>query len=188
MEIINIYYLHYGDNIAIYVGRSKNIKVRLANHKRKFGKNVKIEIIDEVSEIEWMFWEKFYISLFKSWGFDLKNKNNGGGGPTTCIFSPERNIKIGLANKGRSLPTKGVPFSDEHKYKIKLTRSFLKERKSPWLYKPVIQYDMEWNYIKEWPSQIEAFKSFDRKSKGDGIGSCCRGEQPSAYGYKWKFK
>ena len=186
--MIKIYYLCKEDKIPFYVGKTKNPIERIYKHKLKYGKNIYMELIDDVPTDEWKFWEIYYISLFKSWGFILDNKNKGGGGLTTCNFSPERGIKIGLANKGKTLPTKGIPFSEEHKYKIKLTRNFLKGRPSPWSYKPVIQYDLEENFIKEWPSQTAAFKSLNRNTKGDGIGACCRKEQPTAYGYKWKFK
>jgi hypothetical protein len=26
------------------------------------------------------------------------------------------------------------------------------------------------------------------KPKSDGVGACCRGDQKTAYGYKWKYK
>jgi hypothetical protein len=78
-KITYIYYLHKGDNIPFYIGKSVTPKGRLSEHKRNFG-SVKLEVIDEVPTLEWLFWEKWYIELFKSWGFKLKNKNKGGGG------------------------------------------------------------------------------------------------------------
>jgi len=36
--------------------------------------------LDEVPEDEWKFWEIYWISQVKQWGFDLTNGNNGGGG------------------------------------------------------------------------------------------------------------
>jgi hypothetical protein len=38
---------------------------------------------------EWMFWET-YISQFKTWGFDLINYTNGGGG---CTFANQTGFK-----------------------------------------------------------------------------------------------
>ena len=39
-----------------------------------------MEIIDEVFENEIDYWEKFYIELFRTWGFDLLNGTKGGDG------------------------------------------------------------------------------------------------------------
>jgi len=41
-----------------------------------------IKLIDIVPLEEWQFWEKHYISLFKSWGFRLLNYTEGGEGFT----------------------------------------------------------------------------------------------------------
>lgn len=50
----------------------------------------------------------------------------------------------------------------------------------------VIQYDLNMNFIKEWPStmEIERITGF----KNNNIGSCCRGKYKQAYGYIWKYK
>ena len=49
--------------------------------------------------------------------------------------------------------------------------------------KPVIQYDLQGNFIKEWSSLNEARKCI----QGD-IQACCSGKQKTAGGYIWKFK
>jgi hypothetical protein len=91
METI-IYYLHKGDNVPFYIGKTKNKKLhRSYQHKRLYGKDTLLEVIDEIPTEEWKFWEKYYISLFKSWGFKLTNKNNGGGGP--ILYSEESKNK-----------------------------------------------------------------------------------------------
>jgi hypothetical protein len=62
----------------------------------------------------------------------------------------------------------------------------LKGRKITWDRKvntPVSQYDLEGNFIKDWPSISEAA----RNVKGD-IGNCCRGKSKTAGGYIWKYK
>jgi hypothetical protein len=80
-----------------YVGKTKNLKLRLNEHILTSNKNKThkdrwiqkilflkqkpiIEILDEVNENEWQFWEKFYISLLKSWNFNLTNHTGGGEG------------------------------------------------------------------------------------------------------------
>jgi len=101
-----IYYLHRGDKVPFYVGKTKNLKNRLNTHKGVFGKDIYIECIDKVDD--WKYWEKHYIHLFKNLGYILENKNKGGGGPSEgVIFPEERKNKIGQANKGTIHPIEG---------------------------------------------------------------------------------
>jgi hypothetical protein len=89
------------DNQVKYIGKSNNINSRLNTHttnsrltkntpKIQWIKSLKdkglkpiIEEIDCVLITEWEFWEKHYISLYKSWNFKLKNSTNGGEGGDT---------------------------------------------------------------------------------------------------------
>ena len=79
MERTKIYYLHYGNNVPIYVGKSNRIQGRISNHRKNFGKNIIVEVLDDVPLHEWKFWECFWIEQFRQWGYILSNKNNGGG-------------------------------------------------------------------------------------------------------------
>jgi hypothetical protein len=192
MDRTKIYYLHFGNNIPFYVGKTRNEYHRLANHKKIFGNNIYMKIISEV--LDWRKWEKYYIEKFKKQGHTLYNKNKGGGGTDKwkeeSINKLKSNInrgkKISMSNKGKSKSHKGKSFTEEHKQKIKQTREFLKTRENTWQNTPIIQYDLKGNLIKEWSSQIEATKYLNKT--GDGIGACCREKQKSAYGYVWKFK
>jgi hypothetical protein len=88
-------------NLIRYVGKTKNFDQRRKNHLNRFrdtnthkrnwiasvkrkGKMPIMEIVDEVPESTWHFWEKYWISQFKSWGFDLVNYTEGGDGCTTA--------------------------------------------------------------------------------------------------------
>jgi group I intron endonuclease len=53
---------------------------------------------------------------------------------------------------------------------------------------PVLQYDKQGNFIKEWESAKEAAKILKNKINGSDIRACIRGEQKTAYGYKWVEK
>jgi len=187
MEHTKIYFIHNGDNTPFYIGKSNRPQGRVGHHRKNFGENITLEIIDKVPLNEWKFWETYWIEQFKSWGFDLKNKNKGGGGATKQNFSSQRNKKIAKANMGMSKSHKGKPLSEEHKAAIKKTRGFLKDREVTWLSQPVLQYDLDGNFIKEFASQTEA-QYIMGKPNSDGIGACCRGNQKTAYGYKWKYK
>lgn len=82
----------------IYIGKTKNTRIRKSQHKRKYP-NAILEIIDLVPGSEWKFWEMHYVSLFKSWGFELKNKTGGGNGSHT--YSLESRRKMSESHKGR---------------------------------------------------------------------------------------
>lgn len=94
-------YLILKNNIPIYIGKSKTPKTRICNHRNRWGKDIEIEYLDIIED--WRFWEKHYISLFKSWGFKLENKNCGGGGPEVGYWfgktSPMKNKKHSISTK-----------------------------------------------------------------------------------------
>lgn len=68
------------NNIPFYVGKTKNPKSRKADWLREYKDSISFNIIDEVNKENWKFWECYWIEQLKSWGFDLINKNKGGGG------------------------------------------------------------------------------------------------------------
>ena len=61
-----IYYLHRGDKIPFYIGKTKNPpKKREKNHQVKLNNSsIVLEVIDFVDD--WRYWEKHYIFLFKN--------------------------------------------------------------------------------------------------------------------------
>jgi hypothetical protein len=131
---IFIYYLHKGDNIPFYIGKSNSPKTRLKKHQVNFGGEIQIEILDEVSIEDWKFWERYYISLFKTWGFILENKNKGGGGISGFELvgkkhTEETKLFMSQAKKGKSSNRKGKSCSEEHK--MKLSQSMKSKEKSP---------------------------------------------------------
>jgi group I intron endonuclease len=61
-----------------------------------------------------------------------------------------------------------------------------KMRKNKPNIKAVLQYDLNNNFIKEWPSFSEAARYFNIDSTG--IMNCCKGKQKTAAGFKWILK
>jgi hypothetical protein len=55
------------------------------------------------------------------------------------------------------------------------------------MYKPVLQFDKQDNFITEFNSIKEAAIAMGKPGSHD-IGTVCRGKQKSAYGFIWKFK
>ena len=52
--------------------------------------------------------------------------------------------------------------------------------------KPVLQYDKQGNFIKEWESASKAAKNLNKHSAA--ITECCRGFRKSIYGFIWRHK
>lgn len=70
MEQTIIYYLHKGDDIPFYVGKTINLKSRLKGHKRKFGKDIQLEEMDFVETSDWKFWENIGFHNLKHGGLN----------------------------------------------------------------------------------------------------------------------
>ena len=156
-ENTHIYYLCKDDGVPFYIGKTKNhVNIRLADHIYKKCKDLQINIIDEVPTLEWKFWEKYYISLFKSWGFSLKNKNNGGNGPTGGYFlTQETKNKIGTSNSKPKPKGFGNKLSEQRKGNWKIPKhqteaGILAKNKV------TLQYDLNGNFIKEHISSKKA--------------------------------
>ena len=52
--------------------------------------------------------------------------------------------------------------------------------------KPVLQFDLQGNFIKEWPSTVKVEEELGIYQTN--ISKCCLGKRNSAGGYLWKFK
>ena len=105
-----------------YVGKTINsLEYRFNQHKRECNSNKNthklnwirlllkkdlfptIELIDEVEDNEWKFWEQFYIQLYKTWGFSLTNSTEGGDGVN---HTEEIRNKIRKSNLGKKASLK----------------------------------------------------------------------------------
>jgi len=84
--------------------------------------------------------------------------------------------KIGQFHKGiDNFGNKGKKLLEDHKNKASINR-----------YKPVLQYDLKGNFIKEWESAtiVANLNKWDRVN----IHACCRGDQKTSYNFKWEYK
>src|ERR1035437_1278431 len=98
------------DNKIKYVGKTNNMKRRFREHIKEDGKYKKVRWIqkliklnlkpimlelDEILETEQDFWEEHWISLVKSWGFNLLNHTKGGTNPPIVRkFGKDNSFKI----------------------------------------------------------------------------------------------
>ncbi len=236
-----------------YIGKANNPKRRYANHlfafdnfhksrwiKSLLNKELKpiLEIIDEVPITEWQFWEQHYISLYKSWGFNLTNISTGGdgGGVFGWRATDETKARMRLAQLGKKLSSEtkeklriahtGKKLSASHiekmrianlgkkmsaesiaktaaanrgrkntqEMKDKLSAKFkgrkvppdilLKRSRAQW--KPIIQLDLEGNFIKEWESVKSARMALSPNNHG--LSGILKGQWKTWQGYKWKYK
>ena len=207
-------YILEKNNIPFYVGKSIKPKGRIWHHKQNFGQNIKQIIIDKVEDNEWRFWECYWIEQFKNWGFILKNKNKGGGGPTKWEKkwdTQERRDKISnhptrgkqisksLKNhtqyytkeirKKMSKSQKGIPkpFTEEHKKN--LSKANLESKG-----KTVECYTLNGGFILDFPCLREAKiwllkeKSLSSPNVDKQIKDCCKGRQKTCHGFKFKYK
>lgn len=116
--ITYIYYLEK-EGLPHYIGKTINPVNRKQQHRKKYPLSI-FNIIDEVSVIGWQFWEKYWISQFKSWGFKLDNINNGGGLTKHTEDSKKKISEANIGNK-KALGNKnmlGKHHSDESKKKM----------------------------------------------------------------------
>lgn len=128
-------------NIIRYVGKTSNPTERIRKHiefrdsgKRKthlysWMKSIVLdpifEIIDEVDESEWKFWEIYWISQFKTWGFKLTNLTDGGDGGCSI----ETKEKLRIINTGEGNPMWGKKHKQETIDMIVINRSWYKHSK-----------------------------------------------------------
>lgn len=70
----DIYYLECPSRGIFYVGQTINYERRYEDHCRTYGKKISLNVIDSIISPYANFYEQYYISLFKSWGFVLYNK------------------------------------------------------------------------------------------------------------------
>lgn len=117
MKTGTIYFLTDNNSgIPKYVGQTLNLRNRRNKHifTSKTGSNLKDQWVDsvlkqgnllEAVELEKVpvnemdFWEQHYISLFRSWGFDLLNQTSGG--VKDKRLSPELRSRISESLKGK---------------------------------------------------------------------------------------
>ena len=111
-----------------YIGKANNPKKRILDHVRENKTSNKshkiswiksliakdllpiVEIVDEVPKLDWEFWEQYWISQFKYWGFNLTNISPGGYN-NNYKRTTETKKKMRISKLGTTLPI-------EHRKKI----------------------------------------------------------------------
>jgi len=199
-------------NQPFYIGWGK--KIKNDEYKRSRSRNphwwnivnktdFEIEILIESDNFDFILQKE--IEFIKLYGrIDLKagvlcNKTNGGEGTVGAIRTKEWQDKIVASNKkviNRKSPgpcteekrqklrksNLGVKRSELTKQKVKLARA--KQNMSHVICKPILQYDLQDNFIKEWKSMSDARREYNT---GYNIRRAII-KSLTCKGYKWKFK
>lgn len=210
MKTVYIYTLADPTNGQIrYVGKTRNLFQRRHNHLnscrdknthkrnwvnqlRRLGYLPVMEVIDEVPESEWKYWEKYWIQQTKSWGFNLVNHTEGGDG---LSFGNQTSFKPGLQpwNKGKSKPKPVKPPRGKSPNTVKFQfqpghpswrRGLRGVKNKP--DKNVHQYSaLTGKYIATWRTARHA--SVELNINEEGIGQCARGKAKTAGGFIWSY-
>lgn len=139
----SVVYLKTFDNGSVYVGKAKNFKNRMREHKYRAFKQKYISPLyntfrkyNHITEILMEFeddndalkYEQIIISNFRDLGYEVLNLTNGGEGTVGYTHSEDTKKKIGDKRRGHkhteetksriSELNKGVKLSEEHKEKI----------------------------------------------------------------------
>lgn len=168
------------------------------------GLKPKIEEIDSVLESEWEFWEMYWISQFKSWGFNLKNTDEGGKGQSSefmkknnPMFKKENIEKMSNSLKGNSF-AKGFKHTEATKQKVsngvkehnkrnqrtKEHNEKIAQKNRETKCNPVYQFDLNGVFIKKFNSVTEA--SIETGSERTTLYDCLNNKVKKCNGFIWK--
>jgi group I intron endonuclease len=210
IPIIGIYKITSPSN-KVYIGQSTNIQNRLKHYSKsyKIGTNINLyysikkygwnafkkEIIEEcditlLNVREAHYKQKFINEIGWSKAMFFEIWDMGTGGPRSEIIKQ----KISKGNLGKPKP-KPKGFREKISKSLKghtknNTKNYLgtKNRNNKDKCFPILQYDKQGVFIKEWSSASEAELSLSNNKSNDNIRACCRGKQKTAYKYIWKQK
>lgn len=201
-------------NRVRYIGMTKNLKERYANHlcvdsksssyknswiKSLKSKNLKpiMEELDSSDSLEEIFQlEKYWIAQLKTWGFNLTNLTEGGEGTFGNIKTIETRLKLSKSLKEKyskeSHKLKGIKWdnlrklqkSNETKLNTKVMAELNKTHQTN--KKSIIQLSLNLDYIQEYESIKQASDTLTIASSGISI--ALNKLDKSAGGFRWQYK
>ena len=142
-----------------YLGSGVNLKLAIKKYGRK---NFKREILVECSKEERYNLEAHYLEKYNA----VDNPN----------FYNLEGVRGTFSGYTHSNETKAKIYTKERNKKISQANS-----------KPILQFNIEGNFIKEWKSAMEAWKS-NPKFDWSNISNCCKGKLKTSAGHIWKYK
>jgi hypothetical protein len=199
MRIIYIYSLKDPETNQIrYIGKTTNINTRLKSHITRSRHNTYhsarwvqsvikkglrpiIGLVEECTEENWVEREKYWIAYYRE-HFDLTNVLDGGEGGFIKTREGSKWTDEQRENNRKARLGFNVQHTDEgNKKRAEGIRAYYAKNK-----KPVLQYDLDGNFIREWESAVDVGKELDICSSD--INRACIKENSIAYGFQWRFK
>ena len=186
-------HIRLDNNEIFYIGIAKMYRrLNEKRHRSNFWHNIvknygyKSEIIiDNISWEHACYTEKYLIKFYgrRDLGLgSLVNLTDGGDGMRN--ISKEIQIKR-VSNTNYNDPKRLQRIINNMPWdKVNTPEAHIK--KALKCKKPIFQYDIEGNFIKEWPSakDIEKYLNF----LATNVGRCCKGKIFSSNGYIWRYK
>lgn len=182
-------------NNNIYIGSTSNIKNRKKHHFtrlkankhcnihlqrswNKYGKDsFKFEVIENnIEDNKLIEREQYYIDNLKP---SYNMQKIAGGSALGLKRSKQTCLNISNSLKGKKL-------TKEHRLKISIGRKGKYLGRENKISKPIIQYDMNNNFIKEYESINMA--SIENNIIRTGINNCLNNRSKSSGGFIWKYK
>lgn len=156
--------------------------------------NFEIETLEECDESILDDREKYWIDYYDS--FKNGYNNTYGGRGNNFIMTDKSDIVLQLWENGLTInkivekTSLNVETVRGYLNKNGITKEQIRERANYYIglskSRPVLQYDLDGNFIKEWNTAVEAANTLNLNSKY--ITSTCRGHQKTYSGMKWKYK
>lgn len=156
--------------------------------------NFQIETLEECDESILDDREKYWIDYYNS--FKNGYNNTYGGRGNNFIMTDKSDIVLQLWRDGLTInkivekTSLNVETVRGYLNKNGITKEQIRERANYYIglskSRPVLQYDLDGNFIKEWNTAVEAANTLNLNSKY--ITSTCRGHQKTYSGMKWKYK
>ena len=157
---VKIYCIFDENEIPLYIGKTKNsLLLRESQHQKRLNKKVYIFELDNVNTKEWKFWESYWIEQFQNWGFILKNKNKGGGGPE---YHPKK-----VREKMNNTPRPGTSIKLKGKKRPDVSKRLKGTKLSKEICKKISQSKIGTIYSKERNNKIKSsnIKHYQKGSK-----------------------
>lgn len=197
--MVGIYKIKNLINNKIYIGQSHNIEERIKRHKkrkdyeeykdihlyramRKYGiENFSFEIIEECSidrlDEREIYWIKYYNSFNEGY-----NETLGGGGGTLYDYNQIKN----LWDEGLNV-TEISKYLNCNKGTVeRALNSYNCRNRQERGFKPVCQYTLQGNFLKEYESIAEAARQ--TKCDPTAIVNCCKHKIKQTKNYCWSYK
>lgn len=186
----------------LYIGSTINIERRISHYKCTLGKSQR-KLYNSLKKYSWEN-HKFEIimtcpledmlkyEMLIGFGFNVLDVQNLNCklpkfGEEYIVVSDETRLKMSNWQIGRKMSDEArLKMSNKATGRLRSEETKLKISQNNRMKKPILQFDLNGNFIKEWEYATLAYKEL--KINLGHITACCRNERKTAGGYKWTLK